>query len=113
MRIHLLAAVQLVWSYDNGLGRTPPMGWNSWCTSGASALQPSVCNLLGKDPCSEAQVKGIADAIIANGMDKLGYEYLEVSEGHATRRFASYSFVHVIATLTRSNIMPPAHKPVA
>ena len=29
--------------YNNGMGKTPPMGWNSWCTH-------SLCNLFGKDP---------------------------------------------------------------
>ena len=65
-------------AYDNGLGRLPPMGWNSWCTG--STLQPSVCNLVGKDPCSETEVKGIADAIVEQGMDKLGYRYVALDD---------------------------------
>eukprot|EP00729_Bicosta_minor_P011903 gene11903-11888_t len=53
-----------VTAYNNGLARTPPMGWNSWCTDG-------FCNLVGKDICNEALVKSIADSIVEQGMDKL------------------------------------------
>lgn len=28
--ILLLAGVSVLYALDNGLGRTPPMGWNSW-----------------------------------------------------------------------------------
>ena len=58
-----------VLAYDNGMGRTPPMGWNSWCTD-------SLCNAVGRDPCSEAEVKSTADAIVSQGLDKLGYRYV-------------------------------------
>lgn len=73
-----LLAVVPAFCYDNGLGRTPPMGWNSWCTG--TLLEPSVCNLVGNDPCSEGEVKAIADSLVANGMDKLGYEFLELDD---------------------------------
>ena len=43
-------------AYNNGVGRLPPMGWNSWCTAGAGGAPPSVCNLVGADPCSSRQV---------------------------------------------------------
>src|SRR5438309_6639755 len=39
---------------DNGLARTPPMGWNSWNHFG--------CNV------SEQLIKETADAIVASGM---------------------------------------------
>jgi alpha-galactosidase len=60
-------------AYNNGLGRTPPMGWNSWCTD-------SLCNLFGKDPCSETLVKETVDSIVANGLDKLGYNYVALDD---------------------------------
>lgn len=41
-------------------------GWNSWCTDG-------LCNAFGKDICNEKLVKSIGDAMVAQGMDKLGY----------------------------------------
>ena len=49
------------------------MGWNSWCTD-------SLCNLLGKDPCSETLVKETADSIVSNGLDKLGYNYVALDD---------------------------------
>ena len=88
--LRLLGALLAVpaFCYDNGLGRTPPMGWNSWCTG--TLLEPSVCNLVGNDPCSEGEVKAIADSMVANGMDKLGYEFLELDDcWSATARDAS------------------------
>ena len=60
-------------AYDNGLGRTPPMGWNSWCTD-------SLCNLLGEDPCSEHMVKTTAEAIVDQGLDALGYKYVALDD---------------------------------
>ena len=66
-------------TYNNGLGRTPPMGWNSWCTSGAKGA-PSVCNLAGVDPCSSEQVRQIADAIVSQGLDKLGWRYVALDD---------------------------------
>lgn len=51
---------------DNGLARTPPMGWNSW-------------NLkLGA--ISATEVKQIADAFVTKGMKDAGYEYLVVDD---------------------------------
>ena len=67
-------------AYDNGLGRKPPMGWSSWCTGGTNPIEPSFCNLLGHDPCSEEQVKQTADAIVESGMKDLGYEYVTLDD---------------------------------
>jgi alpha-galactosidase len=84
----LTLALGLIWTitvagYNNGRGRTPPMGWNSWCTS-EGEFQPSVCNLLGKDPCSFKQVASVADAMVSQGMDKLGYKYLVLDDCWST-----------------------------
>eukprot|EP00039_Didymoeca_costata_P003362 m.67148 g.67148 ORF g.67148 m.67148 type:complete len:437 (+) comp11864_c0_seq1:147-1457(+) len=53
---------------NNGLGRTPPMGWSSWNTFVDVALNESV-------------IREIADAIVENGLDKLGYKYVNVDCG--------------------------------
>ncbi len=51
---------------DNGLARTPPMGWNSW-------------NLFaGK--VDDATVRGIADAMVSSGMKKAGYIYVNIDD---------------------------------
>ena len=60
------------------------MGWNSWCT-GDGLFKPSLCNALGDDPCSENEVKSIADALIEQGMDKLGYEYVVLDDCWSTK----------------------------
>ena len=62
-----------VQGYNNGMGRTPPMGWNSWCTD-------SLCNALGEDPCSEHQVKTTVDAMVEQGMVDLGYNYVALDD---------------------------------
>ena len=49
-----------------------------WCTG--SKLEPSLCNLMGHDPCSEEEVKSAADAIVAQGMDTLGYKYVALDD---------------------------------
>jgi alpha-galactosidase len=51
---------------DNGLVRTPPMGWNSW-----NNLNNNV---------TDADVRGTADAIVASGMVKLGYIYVNIDD---------------------------------
>src|ERR1051325_5111489 len=67
-----LAALLLVFSatnvyaLDNGLAKTPPMGWNSWNKFG--------CNV------SEKLVKEMADAMVTSGMRDAGYVYLVIDD---------------------------------
>ena len=49
------------------VGRLPPMGWNTWCTDDACGL---------RDICTAKEVMSVADAIVSEGLDKLGYTYL-------------------------------------
>jgi alpha-galactosidase len=51
---------------DNGLARTPPMGWNSWN------------KFAGK--VDDAAVRGMADAMATNGMKAAGYEYVNIDD---------------------------------
>ena len=51
---------------DNGLARTPPMGWNSWNRFG--------CNV------SEDLIRGIADGMVASGMRDAGYQYVTIDD---------------------------------
>jgi alpha-galactosidase len=57
---------------DNGLVRTPPMGWNSWNHY--------------HDKFDDATVRQTADAIVASGMSKAGYNYIIVDEGWSSYR---------------------------
>jgi alpha-galactosidase len=51
---------------ENGVGRTPPMGWNSWNTF--------FCNI------SESLIRGMADAMVSTGMRDAGYQYVVVDD---------------------------------
>ncbi|MFL6352610.1 MAG: glycoside hydrolase family 27 protein [Bryobacteraceae bacterium] len=51
---------------DNGLARTPPMGWNSWNY------------FAGK--IDDATVRSIADAMVSSGMQKAGYRYVNIDD---------------------------------
>ncbi|GAB7045347.1 glycoside hydrolase family 27 protein [Catenuloplanes indicus] len=51
---------------DNGVGRTPPMGWNSWNTF--------FCNI------NEQLIRQTADSIVSSGMRDLGYQYVVVDD---------------------------------
>jgi alpha-galactosidase len=51
---------------DNGLARTPPMGWNSWN------------RFAGK--VDDATIRKTADAIVASGMSKAGYVYVNIDD---------------------------------
>jgi len=52
---------------DDGLARTPPMGWNSWETF--------------RLRIDEALIRSIADAMVATGMKDAGYRYVVVDAG--------------------------------
>src|SRR5712692_8519957 len=51
---------------DNGLAKTPPMGWNSW--------NKFACNV------SEELIKQIADALVRTGMKDAGYQYIVIDD---------------------------------
>ena len=51
---------------DNGVARTPPMGWNSWNTFG--------CNI------NETLIRQTADAMVSSGLRDLGYQYVIVDD---------------------------------
>jgi len=57
---------------DNGLARTPPMGWNSW-------------NHFGCD-VSEQLIEQEADAIASSGMRDAGYKYVVIDDCWQTAR---------------------------
>lgn len=58
---------------DNGLARTPPMGWNSWNKFGCNGLNEKV-------------VRETADQIASNGMKDAGYEYVILDDCWQTGR---------------------------
>jgi alpha-galactosidase len=68
MKIIILAAVFVlaVTGLDNGLGKTPPMGWNSWNHYG--------CKI------NETIVKETADLLVSIGLAAKGYKYLNIDD---------------------------------
>jgi alpha-galactosidase len=51
---------------ENGLAKTPPMGWNSWNTFG--------CDI------DEHLIRDTADAIVSSGLRDAGYEYVNIDD---------------------------------
>jgi alpha-galactosidase len=51
---------------DNGLAKTPPMGWNSWNKFAGRV--------------DDASVRGMADAMASNGMKDAGYVYVNIDD---------------------------------
>jgi alpha-galactosidase len=64
---------------DNGLVRTPPMGWNSWN------------KFAGK--VDDAAVRSMADAMVSTGMSKLGYIYINIDDTWQDKRDADGNIV--------------------
>lgn len=59
-------AIRSVLSYDNGLGLTPPMGWNSW--------NQFRCQI------SEDLIHETAQALVDLGLKNIGYEYVNLDD---------------------------------
>ena len=60
---------------ENGLARTPPMGWNSWNKFG--------CNV------SDVLIREVADAMSTNGMREAGYRYVTIDDCWQVARAAN------------------------
>jgi len=76
--IALLAAMPARAS-DNGLAKTPPMGWNSW-----NAFH---CHV------SDDMIRGMADAMVSSGMKDAGYEYIVIDDCWQVARDAAGNIV--------------------
>ena len=82
----LIVLLSSLWSsapahaVDNGLARTPPMGWNSW-------------NRFRCDDLNEKLVRQTADAIAANGMKDAGYQYVVLDDCWQSSRDAQGNIV--------------------
>jgi alpha-galactosidase len=53
---------------ENGLARTPPMGFNNWNSTQCKA------------DFNEAMVKGIADIFVSSGLKAAGYQYVNLDD---------------------------------
>src|SRR5271154_1600819 len=65
---------------DNGIAKTPPMGWNSWNKFGCKGLNEKV-------------VRETADAMASNGMKDAGYQFVILDDCWQTGRDANGNIV--------------------
>jgi len=74
--LSLYLLLQVAQALNNGLARTPPMGWMSW--------ERFRCNTdCDNDPdncISEKLFMNMADEIVNKGLNKLGYEYVIIDD---------------------------------
>ena len=61
-----LLAVSSAVALDNGLARTPPMGWSSWNAYG--------CNV------TQELMQAAADSLVKLGLSDVGYEYVNIDD---------------------------------
>ena len=71
IRLLVLVAIlcslnSFAWAEEPGVGRTPPMGWNSW--------NHFACKV------SDAMVRAQADALVSTGMKAAGYVYVNIDD---------------------------------
>lgn len=64
--VFFLFFISPIISLDNGVGLTPPMGWNSW--------NKFACNI------DEELIKKTADALISSGLAAKGYQYINLDD---------------------------------
>jgi alpha-galactosidase len=76
----LVMATSMGNALDNGLAKTPPMGWNSWNKFGCKGLNEKV-------------VRETADAMASNGMKDAGYQYVIIDDCWQTGRDAAGNIV--------------------
>ena len=65
---------------ENGVARTPPMGWNSW-------------NKFACDGINEKVVRAAADSMVSNGMKDAGYQFVNLDDCWQTGRDAAGNIV--------------------
>src|SRR6266498_1185608 len=65
------AAPSPAYAWENGLARTPPMGWNQWNAFG--------CNV------TDALVRATADKFVSAGLQAAGYQYVNIDDCWMTR----------------------------
>ena len=79
LAVVFFCAAAPTWALDNGLARTPPMGWNSWNKFG--------CNVSGK------LIREMADAMVSSGMKAAGYQYIVIDDCWQVKRDANGNIV--------------------
>ncbi|MCF0093025.1 Alpha-galactosidase A [Micromonospora sp. MH99] len=68
----VLTTTQPAQALENGLARTPQMGWNDWNAFG--------CNV------NETLIRQTADALVSSGMAAAGYRYVNIDDCWSTKQ---------------------------
>jgi alpha-galactosidase len=79
----LSLAILLVHARNNGIGRLPVMGWNSWCTWGSCDQDPKIWpNLTARfhDVCTEEMVKDVAQSMLDQGLHAAGWTSVNLDD---------------------------------
>lgn len=79
LALGLLALISRAEALDNGVGRTPSMGWNSW-----NAFR---CDI------NEARIREVADALVSSGLAAAGYRYVVLDDCWMEKRDESGTIV--------------------
>ncbi len=89
----LVASASTAQALDNGVGRTPALGWSTWNTFGGSV--------------SDELLRASADVMVSSGLRDAGYEYINLDDVRtevSCRVRASFSLC--LAKGCASNILP-------
>lgn len=70
----LCVAVSTVHSIDNGLGRTPPMGWRSWNLYGPNVNQSVMQHIMDGMVSRKRQVNGVPTSLCDLGYCDVGLD---------------------------------------
>jgi alpha-galactosidase len=65
---------------NNGLGRLPPLGWNTWCTWSSCLQDNKSLTHAYHDVCTEDMVKDVAQSMIDQGLRKAGYYMVNLDD---------------------------------
>ncbi|CAH8643971.1 unnamed protein product [Schistosoma rodhaini] len=71
-----ILTLNCVMCLDNGLARTPPMGWNTWRHLGCQVN----CNNTQINCLNENAIKRTADKLVSDGWRDLGYKYVIIDD---------------------------------
>ena len=71
-----LSSCLMVFGWDNGLARTPPMGWLSWMRFTCEID----CNTYPDECINEKLYKDMIDRIVDDGYLQAGYQYVNIDD---------------------------------
>nr|CAH8863340.1 unnamed protein product [Trichobilharzia regenti] len=72
----IIISITGTWTLDNGMARTPPMGWMSW-----QRFRCQIdCQEYPNDCISEKLIQRTADKLASDGWSQLGYRYLIIDD---------------------------------